>query len=123
MSPNDILPHKSACGPEIFISGNASSIHPISQARNPEGGYDCLSLSLISHTQTVFWSLGIYSQLLLQLSDRGEWLNQFTLLWLQYGDRSHPLKIGLHLSEISGPEVTIHERWDAEDGDTDRAHE
>jgi len=27
MSPDDILPHKSACGPVIFISGNASTMH------------------------------------------------------------------------------------------------
>lgn len=86
MSANDILPHKPACGPVIFISGNASTIHPICQARNLEAGDDCFSLSLISHTQSIIWSLGICSQLLLhlstslQLSDHGELLTQFTLL-------------------------------------------
>lgn len=52
MSPDDILPHKSACGPVIFISGNASTIHPISQARNPEAGNDCLSLSVATPCQS-----------------------------------------------------------------------
>lgn len=62
-----------------------ASTQLVSQARNSEAGNDYLSLSIFSHTQSIIWSLEIYSQLLLHLlhslhlSDHDELLNHFTL--------------------------------------------